>query len=108
RRGEVRTVQVDVPLGESLQDLLERHATLQARERGAEAEVDSVSEREGLAVRAVDVERVAVREPSVVAVGRADEHEDRGALRNGLPVVLDVAGEVPAGGGGGGRARRRL
>ena len=61
---------VDVPLGEPLQQLVERDAAFEAGERGAEAEVDAVAEGEVLADLAVDVEAVAVGEAAVVAVGR--------------------------------------
>src|SRR5690349_12651918 len=48
RRREVRVVDVDLPLREPLQHLVERDAPLDARKRGAEAEVDAVPEREVL------------------------------------------------------------
>ena len=61
---------VDVPLGEPLQHLFERDAALEPGQRGAEAEVDAVAEREVLADLAVDVEPVAVGVAPVVAVRR--------------------------------------
>ena len=61
---------------------------------GAEAEVDAVPEREVLADLAMDVEPVGVVELALVAVGGADEEQDRAALRDGLPVDLDVARDV--------------
>ena len=63
--------------GNRLQDLVERHAPLEARERGAQAEVDAAAEGQVLTDVAVDVEAVAVGVAPVVAVGRADqEHHD--------------------------------
>src|SRR6478609_9692907 len=75
RRGArlARVVPVDVPFGEALQDLVERDPPFEAGQRGAEAEVDAVPEREVVIDLAMDVERVAVVEPAVVAVGRSVE-----------------------------------
>ena len=70
RRGDLGAVEVDVPLGEALQHLVERDPAFEARERGAEAEVDAVPEREVLADLAVDVEAVGVVEAALVAVRR--------------------------------------
>ena len=49
-------VPVDLPRRKSLQHLVERDPPLQARERGAEAEVTAVPEREVMVDLAVDVE----------------------------------------------------
>src|SRR4051812_43357018 len=88
---EQRVVDVDVPLGEAVEDLVERDPPLEARERGAEAEVDPVPEREVMPHPPADVELVAIRrERAMVAVCRAGEEHDGAARRNRLAVVLDV------------------
>src|SRR5262245_42611810 len=67
RRGcELSAVAVDVPLGKTLQYLLERDATFEASQGGAEAEVGPVAEGEMLLDLPVDVEVIAVREATVV------------------------------------------
>ncbi len=57
-------------VGEALQHLVERDPALEPGQRGAEAEVDAVAEREVVVDLAVDVEAVAVGELAVVAVAR--------------------------------------
>ena len=52
-------VPVDVPLREAPEQLVERHPALEAGQRGAEAEVRAVAERDVGADLAVDVELVA-------------------------------------------------
>ena len=59
RPGLLGVVPIDLPLGEALQHLVEGHPSLEAGERGAEAEVDAVAERQVVVDPAVDVERVA-------------------------------------------------
>src|SRR5512143_712314 len=70
RRGrcELRAGPVDLPHGEALQNLLERHPALQAGQCRAEAEVNAVAEGEVLVDLPVDVEPVTVRVTTVVAV----------------------------------------
>ena len=70
--------------GNRFEDLVERDAAFEAGERGAEAEVDAVAEREVLADVAMDVEPVAVGEAAVVAVRRADQEHHHAALRHRL------------------------
>ena len=53
-------VPVDLPVGEALEDLVERDPALEPGQRGTEAEVDAVAEAQVLADLAVDVEAVAV------------------------------------------------
>ena len=53
-------VVVDVPLGEAVEELVERDPALEAGEVGAEAEVEPEAEGEVLDVVAVDVEDVGV------------------------------------------------
>jgi hypothetical protein len=83
-----------VPFREPLQDLFEGDATLESRERGAEAEMGAEAERQVLADVAVDVEPVAVRVPAVVAVGRSDQEHHDASFGHRLAVVLRVAGDV--------------
>src|SRR4051794_27601850 len=64
-----RAVPVDLPVGEALQHLVERDAAFESSQRRPETEVDPVAERQVMVDLAVDVERVAVRELAVVAVG---------------------------------------
>src|SRR3546814_6334336 len=47
-RGHARAGQVDLPLGEALQDLLDHDPSLEPGEGGAQAEVDAVTEGEVL------------------------------------------------------------
>ena len=67
--------------GKRLEHLVERDAALEPGERGAEAEVDAVAEREVLADLAVDVEAVGVGVAALVTVGGADEEQHRAARR---------------------------
>jgi hypothetical protein len=54
------------------------------------------AERQVLARWAGNVELLSVSaEPLFVAVGRTDQRQDRAAFRNGLAVVLHIAGDVP-------------
>ena len=87
-------VSIDLPLGEARQHLVERDAPFEARQRGAEAEVDAVTEGETLLDLAMDVEAVAAGETTVIAVRRADEEDHHVACRHFLAVVLDVARHV--------------
>ena len=54
--GHLPSVDVDVPLGPTSQDLLERDAPFEPRQRGAETEVQPVPERQVRALVAVEVE----------------------------------------------------
>src|ERR1700761_4971542 len=81
RRRQCGTIEVDLPFGEALQDLLERDPPLEPGQRRAQAVVGADAEGQVLTWFAVDVENVAVRrELAVVAVGRADQHHHRAAL----------------------------
>ncbi len=64
-----RLVDVDLPLGEPLQHLVEGDPPLEASECRAEAVVRAVPERHVLADVAVDVEPVRVFETALVVVG---------------------------------------
>ena len=56
----------------------------------------SDAERQMLAHWAGNVEILRIgAETLVVAVGRADQRQDRAALRHGLAVVLHIARDVP-------------
>ena len=87
---------VDLPLREALQYFFQRHPSLEPRERGAEAVVDAVAERELLADRPVDVETVAVGIAPVVTVGGPDEEQHGAACGHRPPVELHVARDVSA------------
>src|SRR5262249_47579868 len=63
-------------VGEMGQQGLERDAPLEARERGAEAEVLAEAEAEVPARVAARVEAVGVREAALVAVGGAEQQRD--------------------------------
>src|SRR6202042_2500845 len=81
RRRQCGTVEVDLPFGEALQDLLERDPPLQPGQCRAQAVVGTDAEGEVLARFAVNVENVAVRRKlAVIAVRGADEHH-HGAAR---------------------------
>src|SRR5271163_1529744 len=64
-------VVVDLPLGEALQHLVERHPAFEPGQRRTEAQMDAVAEGLMPADVAVDVEAVAVGEMPLVPVGRA-------------------------------------
>ena len=85
---------VHVPLGEPIEDLVERDPTLHAGERSAQAVVGAVTKREVRTDLATDVEVVGVVEPALVTVGRGDHQEHGAPGRNGLAVVLDLLGDV--------------
>src|ERR1700733_14204437 len=73
RRRQRSTIEVDLPFGEALQDLLERDPPLQPGQRRAQAVVGTDAEGEGLAEFAVNVENIPVRwELAVVPVRGAD------------------------------------
>src|SRR5258708_11051268 len=61
RRRQCGTVEVDLPFGEALQDLLERDPPLQPGQRRAQAIVGTDAEGEVLARFAVNVENITVR-----------------------------------------------
>ena len=88
-------VDVDVPLGEPLQDLLERDAALDAGEGRAEAVVGAVAEREVPAESPVDVEAIGFVEVPLVAVRRGDHEQHRAAGGHVCPWILDVVGDLP-------------
>src|SRR5271156_2415815 len=69
RRRQCSTVEVDLPFGEALQDLLERDPPLQPGQCRAQAVVGADAEGEVLARLAMNVENIAVRrELAVVPV----------------------------------------
>src|SRR5688572_20403937 len=91
RRRELDVVVVDFPVGEPIEHFVERDPTLESRERGAEAVVESVAEREVLTFVAVDVEAVGLGVAPLVAVRGPDEQQHRAPGRHRRAVVLDVA-----------------
>src|SRR5207245_7123499 len=60
-RRETGAVEIDVPLREPAKHLVESDSTLESGERGTEAEMDAVAERQMLSDVAVDVEAVGIR-----------------------------------------------
>ena len=96
RRGELGAVEVDLPFREAAEDLVERDAAFEARERGAEAEVDPVPEGQVLADLAVDVEPFRVGPTPLVAVRGGDDEQHRAPRRDDGAVPLDVLRDVPA------------
>ena len=62
-------VVIDLPLGETLQHLLERDTRLEPGQVRAEAEVEAVAEAQVALDLAMDVEAVRVRELTLVPVG---------------------------------------
>src|SRR5271155_5433874 len=69
RRRQCGTVEVDLPFGEALQDLLERDPSFQPGRCRAQAVVGADAEGQVLAGFAMNVENVAVRrELAVIAV----------------------------------------
>src|SRR5262245_18631639 len=87
-------VVVDLPIREAVQDLVEHDPSFEARQRGAETEVDAVAEGEVLADVAVDVEAIGMLVGALVAVGRSDEEQHRAAGGHDRAVVFDVARHV--------------
>src|ERR1700737_4942861 len=95
RRREAGVFEVDVPLREALEDLLQRYAALQSGQRGAEAEMRTHAERQMLARLAVNVEKITVgRELTVVAARSPDQHHQDAPPGDRLPVVVDIAGHM--------------
>ena len=86
---------VDVPLREAVEHLVERDAALEPGQRGTQAEVDAVAEREVVVDLPLDVEAVGVGEVALVAVARRGEQHHHVAGLDLLPVVLDVLRDVP-------------
>ena len=80
----------DLVVGDAPEQLLEGHPPFESGERGAEAVVRAVAEREVTRDRSPDVEALGVRELAVVEVcGTPDEHDPRpGGDRD--PVQLDL------------------
>src|SRR6187431_2178009 len=87
-------VVVDRPVGVTLRDLVEGDATLESGERGAEAEVQAVPERQVVVDLAGDVVFLGRRTPlAFVVVRRRIDQDDGTALRHGPAVVVDVFGD---------------
>ncbi len=87
---------IDLPFGEPRERLLERDAPLEARQRGPQAEVDAVAERDVVVDAAVDVEAIGIGELALVAIGGAGEQQHLRAGGHDLAVQLDVAGRPSA------------
>ena len=93
RRSEPAGRRVDLEIGEPFEQTTERHPTLEAGGRGAEAVVGAVSEAENAIEVTAHVEVVdRAAELSLVAVGRAVEQDHLGALGDRRVVDRDVAG----------------
>src|SRR6476659_1426891 len=94
-RGECRVGHVHIPLGEPLQDLLQRDPALQPGQCRAEAVVGSHAEGQVLPHFAMDVENISVgRELAMVAHSSADQHHHRASLGHRLVVDFDIAGDI--------------
>ena len=92
----VDRVGIEPQPGELVEDELERHPQLHAREVDAEAHVVPLPEREVRARRAEDVELVGVVPARRVAVGVAHAQVHRRARRDRLPTELGVGrGDPP-------------
>ena len=88
--------EVYIPFREPVEDLLKCDTSLQAGERGAQAEMRTDAECQMLTRWAVNIENVAVRrELAVIAACRTDQHHHDAALGHRLAVVLDIASQVP-------------
>jgi hypothetical protein len=90
----VGAADVDVPFGESVEQLVEGDTAFEPCKRGSEAEVDAVAKPEVLAEIPVDVETVGIRETAFVAVCGRNDEKQRAARFDGLAVKLDVFWEV--------------
>ena len=108
RRRQLDAVVVDVPLGEAVEELVERDASLEPGERGAEAVVDAPPERQVPGVLAAHVELVGAFVATRIAVGRADQQQHRAARRHRGAVVVEVVGRRRSGGVAGGLEAKRL
>src|SRR5689334_17945403 len=91
-----RVLPVDLPVREPREHLVERDAALEAGQRGPQAEVDAEPEREVLRHGPVDVERVGIGVPALVAVRGRVEQQHHAPGGHGGAVVLGVAGDVAA------------
>src|SRR6476646_9421932 len=89
-----RVVIVDMPLGPSRQNLLERHPCLHPRQRRPETEMQALAEGQ-MSAAAVDVEGLSVREVALVAVGGTVEQQHHRAFGNLLAPAFGVVGYVP-------------
>ena len=88
-------VPVDLPLGKPLDDLVEDNPAFEARESGAESEVEPITETEVMVDAAVDVEPLPVGKVALVAVARSVEQHHDASLGHRLPVDLDVSPHIP-------------
>src|SRR5215510_4462088 len=78
--GQLGGLPIDLPLRPARQHLFEGHAALETSEARAEAEVDAEAEAQMADVPAPHVEAVGMVELALVAVRRAVEQQQRGAL----------------------------
>src|SRR5580658_1851759 len=84
------TVVVHLPRREPPEHLPKGHVTFNTSERGPNAKVRSVSEREMTIDTAPDVESVGVREVALVAIAGTVQKEECGTPRNRLALELGV------------------
>src|SRR5436190_10654283 len=90
RRPGLAACELETPY--AAEKIAQGDASFEAGERGAEAEVDSVSEGDmGIGV-ACDIEAVRVGEVAGVAIGRADHGEHQDAAWDRMAAQLDLAG----------------
>src|SRR5262249_54807994 len=81
-------------LREAVQQRTEGQLSFHARQRGAEAEVDTVAEGEVTDVRPVDVERLGLRVPLLVPVGRRQRDDHLGPGRDRRAAQLHLLDRV--------------
>jgi len=79
---------------EQREELSQRNCCLQPGERGAEAEVDAVAERQVAMIVAAHIEAVGVGEHCLVAVGRAEQQQDERSGADRGPGDLRVAQRI--------------
>ena len=95
RRRPMRVRQVDIPIGEPVQHLVEGDPALETRQRRTQAKVHAVSERDVRAVLAVDVETLGIREATLVVIRRRQHQQHGASRRHGLAVELQGLSDVP-------------
>ena len=86
-----RALLLDDVVAEHREQLFERDARLEPRQRGAEAVVDAVTERDVTRGVAPNVELIGGAPAALVAIRRTEQQQDLGSGAHRLAVQLDVA-----------------
>lgn len=81
----------EAELGQALQQVAERNASFQSRQRRAETEVDAMAEGEVGVRLAADVKPLGGHKVPRIAIGRADDRQDKLSRGDGLTVQIDRA-----------------